>query len=54
MNITASDKEFNVIVTELKDDKRKTKDEEGNKFALQLVASKKKRNDFVDRFREFD
>lgn len=54
MNITASDKDFNVLITELKDDKRKTKDEEGNKFAYQLVASKKKRNDFVDRFREFD
>ncbi|MCH2197989.1 MAG: hypothetical protein MK081_04355 [Flavobacteriales bacterium] len=54
MNISSTDAEFIKTITELKDDKRKTKDDEGNKFVYQVVASKKKRNDFVDRFREFD
>ena len=50
MNITATDQDFINTLTELKDDKRKVKDEAGDKFVFQLVASKKKRNDFVDRF----
>ncbi|MBI1268716.1 MAG: hypothetical protein GC193_14975 [Cryomorphaceae bacterium] len=50
MNITATDQDFINTLTELKDDKRKVKDEAGEKFVFQLVASKKKRNDFVDRF----
>lgn len=54
MNITSTDKEFVTAITELKDDKTKTKDDEGNKFAYQVVASRKKRNDFVDRFPEFE
>lgn len=54
MNISTSDKALTEIVTELKDDKRRVKDDEGNKFSYQMMASKKKRNDFVDRFREFD
>ncbi len=54
MNITTTDKALTEIVTNLKDDKRRTKDEQGNKFTYQMNASKKKRNDFVDRFREFD
>ncbi|MGB1031567.1 MAG: hypothetical protein ACPGWM_03075, partial [Flavobacteriales bacterium] len=54
LNITSTDKQFITMITELKDDKRKTKDDNGDKFIYQLVASKKKRNDFVDRFREFD
>lgn len=54
MNISTSDKELITLITELKDDKRRIKDDAGNKFAYQLVATKKKRNDFVDRFREFD
>ncbi|MDG1262627.1 MAG: hypothetical protein P8O05_12765 [Flavobacteriales bacterium] len=53
MNITSTDQDFLNILTELKDDKRRTKDDNG-KFTFQVVASKKKRNDFVDRFREFD
>jgi hypothetical protein len=54
MNISTTDKALVTILTELKDEKRRTKDEAGNKFAYQLVASKKKRDDFIDRFREFD
>jgi len=54
MNITSTDTDFLNVIVELKDDKRRTKDDAGNKFAFQVVASKKKRNDFVDRFREFD
>ena len=54
MNISSSDKEFTTLITELKDDKRKIKDDEGNKFTFQLVASKKRRNDFVDRFDDLD
>lgn len=54
MNISTTDKELITILTEMKDDKRKIKDDDGNKFIFQLVASKKKRNDFVDRFDDFD
>lgn len=54
MNITTSDKDLMSIITEMKDDKRRIKDDDGNKFTFQLVASKKKRNDFIDRFDDFD
>jgi len=46
MNITSTDTDFLNVIVELKDDKRRTKDDAGNKFAFQVVASKKKRNDF--------
>jgi hypothetical protein len=53
MNIISSDKDFIAILTEVKDDKRKF--EENNvKYTYQLMASKKKRDDFVIRFSEFD
>jgi len=52
MNITSTDKEFMTTLAEIKDDDRRLK--EGKKtFTYQAVASKKKRNDFVDRFPEF-
>ena len=54
MNITTTDKQFVTQMSELKDDKRRIKDDRGNKFTYQLVASKKNRNDFVDRFGDFD
>ncbi|MFM1932461.1 MAG: hypothetical protein RL226_1764 [Bacteroidota bacterium] len=50
MNITSTDQDFVNTLTELKDDKRKIKDESGEKFSFQLVASKKRRDDFIDRF----
>ncbi|NNE56063.1 MAG: hypothetical protein HKN32_08590, partial [Flavobacteriales bacterium] len=52
MNITSSDKDFMTIVAEVKDDDRKLK-EGKQQFTYQAVASKKKRNDFIDRFPEF-
>jgi len=53
MSVTSTDKDFITILQEVKDDKRKIK--EGKKsFIYQVIASKKKRNDFVDRFPEFD
>lgn len=54
MNISTSDKGLVEVITGLKDDKRRTKDDDGKKFTYQMMASKKKRNDFVDRFRDFD
>jgi len=52
MNVTSTDKEFMTIIAEVKDDKRRIK--EGKRtFSYQAVASKKKRNDFIDRFPEF-
>lgn len=49
MNIISSDKDFNTILTELKDDKRRF--EEGNKkYSFQLINNRKKRDDFVTRF----
>jgi hypothetical protein len=49
MNITSSDKDFVQIITDLKDDKRKF--EVNNvRYAFQMMASKKKRDDFVARF----
>ncbi len=49
MNVITSDKDFNSILTELKDDKRRF--EEGNKkYSFQLINNKKKRDDFVARF----
>ena len=52
MNITSTDKEFMTTIAEVKDDDRKIK-ENKQQFTYQAVASKKKRNDFVDRFPEF-
>lgn len=54
MNISTGDKGLVEVITGLKDDKRRFKDDDGKKFTYQLMASKKKRNDFVDRFRDFD
>lgn len=49
MNIISSDKDFNTILTELKDDKRRF--EEGNKkYSFQLINNRKKRDDFVSKF----
>ncbi len=53
MNVISSDKKFLEIIQEIKSDKRKLK--EGKQvFNYQILASKKRRNDFVDRFPEFD
>lgn len=49
MSVISSDKDFTTIITELKDDKRKF-EEKGTKYTYQLVASKKKRDDFVSKF----
>ena len=53
MNVVSTDKKFLEIIQEIKSDKRKLK--EGKQvFNYQILASKKRRNDFVDRFPEFD
>jgi len=54
MSIITSDKEFTTALAEVKDDKRRTKGEGGLKFSYMMVASKKKRNDFIDRFDDLD
>jgi hypothetical protein len=52
MNVISSDKDFVQIITDLKDDKRKF--EENNiKYTFQIMTSRKKRDDFVARFPEF-
>lgn len=53
MNVISTDKEFVGLLQEVKDEKRSIK-EGKKKFAYQVLASKKLRNDFVDQFREFD
>ncbi len=53
MNVSSSDKAFMTLMSEIKDDKRKIKENKLS-FTYQPLASKKKRNDFVDRFSEFD
>ncbi|MBL7941642.1 MAG: hypothetical protein JNM00_02695, partial [Flavobacteriales bacterium] len=53
MSISTSDQELVKILTDVKDDKRKF--EVNNvKYQWVLLATKKKRDDFVERFNEFD
>lgn len=53
MNITSKDQLFIDAITALKDDKRRIK--EGNdRFIYQILPSRGRRNEFVDRFPEFD
>ena len=47
------DRQFIDAITELKDDKRRIKEEEG-RFIYQILPSRSRRNEFVDRFPEFD
>ncbi len=53
MNVTSKDQQFIDAITELKDDKRRIKEEEG-RFIYQILPSRSRRNEFVDRFPEFD
>lgn len=53
MNIISSDKEFLDVLAAVKDDKRRF--EEGKlKFSYQVINNKKKRDDFISRFPEFN
>ena len=52
MNITSKDKLFIDAITELKDDKRRIK-EGDDRFIYQILPSRGRRDDFVDRFPEF-
>lgn len=53
MSVSTSDQEMTKVLTEVKDDKRKF--EVNNvKYQWVLLATKKKRDDFVERFSEFD
>lgn len=55
MNISTRDQLFIDLVSEIKVDKRKTKGEDrGERFAYQIMLSRKKRDDLVDKYREFD
>ncbi len=54
MSIITSDSSFTAALAEVKDDKRRTKGEKGVKFSYMMIASKKKRNDFIDRFDDLD
>lgn len=53
MNITSKDQLFIDAITELKDDKRRIK-EDNQRFIYQVLPSRSRRNEFVDRFPEFD
>lgn len=52
MNVTASDQQFIDAITALKDDKRRIK-EGDDRFIYQILPSRSRRNEFVDRFPEF-
>jgi len=54
MSIITSDKEFITALAEVKDDKKRTKGGKGQKFSYMMVASNKKKNDFIDRFDDLD
>ena len=54
MSIITSDKEFITALAGVKDDKRRTKGGKGQKFSYMLVASNKKKNDFIDRFDDLE
>jgi hypothetical protein len=53
MNITSKDQQFIDAITDLKDDKRRIK-EGDDRFIYQILPSRSRRNEFVDRFPEFD
>ena len=53
MNITSKDQLFIDAITELKDDKRRIK-EDNQRFIYQVLPSRSRRNEFADRFPEFD
>ena len=53
MNITSKDQSFIDAITELKDDKRRFK-EDNQRFIYQILPSRGRRNEFVDRFPELD
>lgn len=53
MNITSKDQAFIDAITELKDDKRRFK-EDNQRFIYQILPSRGRRNEFVDRFPELD
>jgi hypothetical protein len=53
MNILSSDKDFLTILQEVKDDKRKF--EQGQlKYTYQVINNRKKRDDFIARFADFN
>lgn len=53
LNVSTTDAPFFDILLEVKAKDRTVKSE-GMRFGFQAMGSKKRRNDFVDRFREFD
>jgi hypothetical protein len=52
MNITSKDQQFIDAITEMKDDKRRIKEGDG-RFIYQILPSRGRRNEFVERFPEF-
>lgn len=55
MNVTTRDQTFIDMLAEIKPDKRRVKGEErGERFAYQIMMSRRKRDDLVDKYREFD
>ena len=54
MSVITSDSELTAALIEIKDDKRRVKGEGKLRFSYMMVASKKKRNDFIDRFDDLD
>jgi hypothetical protein len=54
MNVTTRDQGFIDALAEIKPDKRRVKGEGRERFSYQIMMSRKKRDDLVDKYREFD
>ena len=54
LKVTTSDMTFYETLADIKSDKRKIKDKEGNSYLFQAMPSRKRRDNFVDTYREFE
>lgn len=54
LNVTTSDMTFYEILADIKADKRKIKDKEGNSYLFQYMSSSKRRDNLVDTYRDFE
>jgi hypothetical protein len=54
LNVTTTDIPFYNILTDVKAKKRKIKSEDGSRYMYQAMPSRKRRNDLVDEYRDFD
>jgi hypothetical protein len=54
MNLTTSDMAFYELLAELKANKREESTKEGQSFSFQYMASRRRRDNLVDSYRDFD